>query len=976
MNYRNPRSAVRAGLLPAAIAFALAPALAGAQEQAEGNPTTLDRIEVTGSRIRQVDTETAQPVLSITRAEIEKQGFRSVADILQNVTAAGSPAISRSEPLSSGEMVGGYYIDLRNLGTQRTLVLVNGKRLGASVSGFQDVSQIPTVMVERIEILKDGASSIYGSDAMAGVINIITRSNFEGAEASAYFGQYDEGDGGKEAYDFVMGFSGDRGSITVGAEYSKEKGVWAKDRWFSQSSRTNRHPTQGWTTVSQWGSLIDPQDPTDPDDDIAYVLDRGADPYDFANYHLLDGTPITGDVSNSNEQMHLLTPTERRSVFVNGTFDITENIRFNTDLLYTKRSSEAQVAGYPLQSGAYGLMMSADSYYNPLGSHHTGGAGQEVGFVHRGWEVPRVSTNELTTFRFTGALEGSFQFADKYFDWDVGMLYNNAENIQMQTGNFRISAVRAATGESFYNTTTGRVECGSAAGLTAGTNPAYGAGPGGCVPWNPFIAAGRSGDGGITGNDELMAFLFPTTHNRGEVETNSYFANLTGSLFSLPAGDLGFAVGYEYRKEKGEFNPDALSQTGDSTDLAAGPTRGGYDVNELYAELSIPVLSDLPGAQELSFSVATRYSDYSTFGDTLNSKFGFKWKPLDQLMVRGTWAEGFRAPTIADLYGGGSQSFEYFTDPCDTLFGDAATNAATLARCAQDIANAATYRQLRQGFVEAEGPDEQSPVPFNSGSNPDLTPETSTSKTLGVVWSPTFAEGLNLSLDWWAVKVENTIVDDSPTDQLNDCYILGIAERCNSFTRDPTRGYVNNLSYGGRNAGYLDTEGYDMEATYRWDSDFGRFDFNWQTTYVSKYHLKTTNDDAVPVTIENGFVGYFRVRSNLSTNWTLGNFGVGWNMRYYSGSKERCYYADECTDPDYQSPDPTKNYGMNRMGANTFHDIQVRWNAPWNATISMGANNVFDHYAAPAYSAPNSQYSYYGGFDIGRFVYMQYKQTF
>ncbi|HSX65829.1 MAG TPA: TonB-dependent receptor plug domain-containing protein, partial [Pseudoxanthomonas sp.] len=365
MKHRNPRSAARVGLLPAAVAIALTPAFASAQEQAEGSATTLDRIEVTGSRIRQVDTETSQPVLTITRAEIEQQGFRSVADILQNVTAAGSPAISRAQPLSSGEMVGGYYIDLRNLGTQRTLILVNGKRLGASVSGYQDISQIPTVMVERLEVLKDGASAVYGSDAMAGVINIITRSNFEGAEASAYFGQYSEGDGEKEAYDFVMGFSGDRGSITVGAEYSKEKGVWAKDRWFSESSRTSRHPTAGWTTVSQWGTL--------QRGGTNYVLDRNADPYDFSNFHVQDGTPITGDVSNSNEQMHLLTPTERRSVFVNGTFDITDNVRFNTDLLYTKRSAQAQVAGYPLQSGAYDLMMSADSYYNPLGSHHTGG---------------------------------------------------------------------------------------------------------------------------------------------------------------------------------------------------------------------------------------------------------------------------------------------------------------------------------------------------------------------------------------------------------------------------------------------------------------------------------------------------------------------------------------------------------------------------------------------------------------------------
>jgi iron complex outermembrane recepter protein len=973
MKYRNPRFAVRAGLLPAGIALALAPAFAGAQEQAESNPTTLDRIEVTGSRIRQVDTETAQPVLSITRAEIEKQGFRSVADILQNISAAGSPAISRAQPLSSGEMVGGYYIDLRNLGTERTLVLVNGKRLGASVSGYQDVSQIPTVMVERIEVLKDGASSIYGSDAMAGVINIITRSDFEGAEASVYYGQYSQGDGQKDAADFIMGFTGDRGSLTVGVEYSKEDGVWAKDRWFSESSRGSRRPTVGWTTVSQWGTL--------QTGGRNYVLDRGADPYDFANFHLQDGTPITGDVSNSNQQMHLLTPTERRSVFANGKFDISDKVRFNTDILYTRREAQAQVAGYPLQSSAYDLMMSADSFYNPLGNQYNPGAGVDVGFVHRGWEVPRLSTNQLTTYRFTGAFEGSFEIGDKYFDWDVGYLYNNAENMQRQTGNFSIPAVRAATGESFYNANTGRVECGSAAGLAAGTNPAYGPGPGGCVPWNPFIAAGRSGDGGITGNDALRQFLFPTTHNTGEVESTNYFANLTGALATLPAGDLGFAVGYEYRKEEGSFEPDALSQSGNSTDLASGPTGGSYDVNEVYAELNVPILADLPGAKELSVSLASRYSDYSTFGDTVNNKFGFKWKPLDSLMVRGTWAEGFRAPTIADLYGGSSQSFEYFTDPCDTVFGDAATNPATLARCAQDIANAATFRQLKQGFVVADGPDEQSPVPFTSGSNPDLTPETSTSKTLGVVWSPSFVEGLNVALDWWAVKVDNTIVPDTPTDQLNDCYILGVAERCNSFTRDATLGIVSNLSYGGRNAGFLDTEGYDLEATYRWETgNFGRFDFNWQTTYVSKYEQKSTNDPNQPVNIENGFGSYFRVRSNLSTNWTMGNFGIGWNMRYFSGTKERCYldagYPVRCTDMDYQSGDPTKNYPMNRMGANTFHDLQVRWTAPWNATISVGANNVFDHYAAPAYSAPNSQFSYYGGFDIGRFIYMQYKQSF
>nr|WP_312131824.1 TonB-dependent receptor [Stenotrophomonas pavanii] len=928
--------------------------------------TNLDRIEVTGSRIRQVDTETAQPVLSISRASIEKSGFKTVADVLQNISAAGSPAISRSEPLSSGEAVGGFYIDLRNLGAERTLVLVDGKRLGASVSGLQDVSQIPSAIVERIDVLKDGASSIYGSDAIAGVINIITRKNFQGLEANAYVGQYGEGDGQKTSYDFVAGFTGDRGSVTIGAEYAEEKEVWAKDRWFSRYPRTTFHPAQNWSPVSQWGTIID------PDTDDWLVLNRGGDYRDVNQYHDQDFAGITGDTSNSNTQMHLLTPTKRRSVFANVQYDLTDNVLFVSDLLYTRRESQAQVAGYPLQSASYerlGAKWDADSYYNPFG--------KDMGFMRRGWEVPRLSTNKLTTFRFTGALQGSFQFNDKYFDWEAGYIYQNSENLQTQTGNYNVLAVNAATGPSFYNPATGRVECGTAAGLVDGSNPIYGPGAGGCIPWNPAIPFGRTGDGGLTGNPDLQQFLFPTTKNTGEVTTKTYYANIAGSLFTLPAGDLGFALGYEYREDKGSYVPDALSQTGYSTDLAAGPTGGGYNVNEVYLELNVPILADLPGAKELSFNAASRYSKYNTFGNTTNNKFGLKWKPIDQLLVRATYAEGFRAPTIDNLYGGSSQTFAYFTDPCDTEFGST-DQPGVAARCAAAIGpTASTFRQLRQGYVPASGPDEQTPDPFNAVSNPNLTPEKSKSKTVGLVWSPTFAQGLNMSLDWWNIKITNTIVTDSPDDQLNDCYVLGIAERCNSFTRDPNRHNVINLTYAPRNAGYQETEGFDFDVAYRFETDsWGTFNANLQNSYVTKNVLKTTNAQQVPVSILNGFGSNFRLRSNLVLGWERGDWGVTWGTRYFSSVKERCYYSDECSLPDFGSPDPVRDQPMNKRGSTMFHDVQVSWNAPWNATIAVGARNVFDHYGPQMYSAPNSQYSYYGGYDIGRFMYMQYKQKF
>lgn len=976
--------------LRGAITFALAMSsttagVAVAQEAQQA--TTLDRIEVTGTRIRQVDTETAQPVLLIDRNDIEKQGFQSVAEILQNITATGTPPISRAQPLSSGEAVGGTFISLRDLGAQRTLILVNGKRLGITTSGLQDVSTIPVVSVERIEVLKDGASSIYGSDAIAGVINIITRSNYDGAAGSVYYGQYSQGDGATTVADFTMGFTGDRGSLTIGAEYAKEEKVAAADRGYSAYPRSDRHPDFGWTTVGQYGGFVSvPADAlpgvtypaassTNPTRSIRVILREGGDPNNKADYRAQNtNSLVTTDKTNTNLQTDLRTPQERRSLFINGGYDVTDNVRIRTDFLYSNRDSNRQIAGYPLQALAFGVPMAANSYFNPLDA-------ELANWWRRTWEVPRNSASDLTTYRFAAAVEGSFEVGDRYFDWDVGYLYNSNKLVQSGTGNLNLTNARLAVGPSFLNAD-GQVQCG-----TAATPISFNA----CQPFNPFLAYGVIGPGGLTDNQALQDFLFPITHNTADTETTVYTANLAGSLFSLPAGDLGFAVGVESRKEEGTFEPDALVQSGNTTDLAQFPTRGDYTVDEIYAELQIPVLADLPGAKELSFSAATRYSDYDTFGDTVNSKFGFKWKPIDQLLIRGTWAEGFRAPTINDLYAGGSQSFDFFTDPCDVQFGASRTNAAVRANCAGDVPNADTFRQQQQGFVPTTAASSQTPLAFLSGSNDELTPEESTSKTLGAVWSPEFVEGLNVALDWWEIRVDNTIIGDTANLILNDCYINNIAERCAAFTRDPVTGIVNFLVRTGINAGYREVEGYDFDVTYRLPTDaWGNFAFQWNSTYTVRDDLVTTKN---PVQNPNPFTGvgwaatttgtHFRLRSNLNTTWEMGSFGASWMMRYYSGLKEACLSAasfpDECSDPNFSAPsnNGTATFqATNVRGGDTFHDIQVRWTAPWNATVSVGANNVFDHEGPYMYSQPSSNVSYYGGFDIGRFYYLKYQQRF
>ena len=504
--------------------------------------------------------------------------------------------------LTAGENAGGTYIDMRNLGTQRTLVLVNGKRLGISTSGYQDISTLPVSAVERIEVLKDGASAIYGSDAMAGVVNIITRSNVTGVTANVYHGQYSQGDGARDRFDVVAGWSNDRLSLTLSAEHAEEKGVWARDRGFSKYGMTDRHPydSSNWTTISQYGQFTGLRGPgCTATAGCGYSLNRGADPTNPANYHLTDSTPFTGDVSNANDQMHVMYPVKRDSVYFDGRFKITDNVNFRTELGYNQRESTRQIAGYPLQSSTAGVgSMSINSYFNPFGRQHGYATPTAVAWNRRTWEVPRVTTSELKTYRAVASFDGSFEIGSRYFDWEVGYQYNRNELESVATGNLHKARVAGGVGPSFYNAATGKVQCGTAAAPIS-----YDV----CKPWNPLVPYGTTAADGLYGNEELQAWLFPEEITKGRTTSKNFFANIAGSIVTLPAGDLGFAFGVESRKEEGKYTPDALAQTGATTNLAAGPTGGDYTVNEAYLEVNVPVLADLPGAKELTFNGATRF---------------------------------------------------------------------------------------------------------------------------------------------------------------------------------------------------------------------------------------------------------------------------------------------------------------------------------------------------------------------------------
>ncbi|WP_342315972.1 TonB-dependent receptor [Lysobacter sp. FW306-1B-D06B] len=972
--------------------------------------TTLDRIEVTGSRIKRADIETSQPIFSLSRDDIAAQGLTSVGDVIQNITANGSTLNTTFNNGGNGDTG----VSLRNLGANRTLVLVNGRRWvggasGTGLGGQVDLNSIPTAAVERIEVLKDGASAIYGSDAIAGVVNVILRQNFEGAEANAYIGQYDKGDGFRQSYDFTIGTTSDRFAAMLGFGYVKEDPVMAGDRYISKEPIYTTGAALGGSSTTPDGNFsvrfgecfTDPDDPDSatrcrpnatpgstgtPNSPGSFTYDRGAASTAWRNF--------TGaDIYNFAPDNYLLTPQERRSVFGNASVEITDDIRFKTTLTYNERQSEQLLAAMPITLGvpvagtnAGNVVISADSIYNPFG--------EDIDWVQRRAVETggRRFSQDVRTFAMNAGFEGTLNFAEKYYDWEAGYFYGRNKANNTTNGLFNVISLGNALGPSFVDAE-GVPTCGTA------TNPIAG-----CVPMNLL-----GGAGSIT--QDMLDYTTFVAHDEYSYTQKTYYANIGGDLFDLPGGPLGFSVGVEHRTEDGYDSPDALINSGNTTGNARTATNGGYDVDEAYLELAIPLLADLPGAKLLDFSVATRYSDYSNFGDTLNSKFGFRWKPIDDLLIRGNWSEGFRAPSIAELFAGQADSFPQLSDPCNQVnFGNQTPPAQ--ARC------------RAEGVPDGGYAQNNTQIRITVGGNPNLQPEKAESTTAGFVYSPSFVEGLDVSLDWWKIKIEDAITTVGGANIIQQCIDSGgTGATCDLYSRQPG-GEILSLLNTTVNIGGTKVEGWDMTVSYRLpENSWGKFSFTWDTTYLSEFLNDNDGDGRYGEDIftepaigaemaanEGGnlvgeydgpnLLNYWRIRSNLAARWEKGDWGATWNVRYYSSQNEPCQafedygYAWLCTTTGRTRSVPTDSNGNgiwdgpaggdsftsiaaneHHIGASTFHDASVYWNAPWNAKVTVGINNLFDKNPPIAFTSFANSFD--PQYDLpGRFFYFRYSQKF
>ncbi len=958
-NFKSLSIAIHAGLVASVTISLASPVKAQEQQGEEEGATTLDRIQVTGSRIKRVDAETSQPVFTLNTEEIRAQGLTSIGDVIQNISTNGSALNSTFNNGGNGET----QVDLRNIGSNRTLVLVNGRRWvgGTGLGGAVDLNTIPTSAVERIEVLKDGASVIYGSDAIAGVINIILRTDFDGAEASAFYGQFDKGDGTRQAFDFTVGSVGDKWSALVGIGYVEEQPVFAGDRPISAVPNFGATAGFGNSGTPPTGRFsingLRPDGTTGQ-----FIPDLTQGPAGFRPY--VGAT----DSYNFAPDNYLLTPQERTSLFTQGSLQITDNLRFETTITYNERKSEQLLAANPIVLGVINpgtngedIVISADNIYNPYGADITG-------IQYRPNEVGGRSFNQnVDTFAFSGAFKGSFDLGEKFFDWEAGYFYGNNDQNDSTEGLYNISALRQALGPSFIDPVTGAPTCGTVDAPIAR-----------CVPLNIL-----TGGGSVT--PEMAAFVGFNAKDKFGYEQKSLYASVGGGLFDIQGGEVAFSFGLETRDESGFDSPDALINLGDTTGNARTATAGDYSVDEAYLEFSIPLLADLPAAKLLEVNIASRYSDYSNFGDTTNSKAGLKWKPIDDLLIRGNWSEGFRAPSIAELFTGVSDSFPEVTDPCNgSLQGDPNINRP--ASCAGIPAYDQQNTQLRTLV----------------GGNVNLGPENSVSKTFGVVYSPGYVEGLGIAVDWWQIEIENAIFTQSAQSILNSCHFNNSAAACALISR-AADGQISRLLATPANIGTTLNEGVDLNVSYALpEFSWGKLNIVWDSTYFIESSDDVNGDGVVsedPVIGESGNqIGEYssrdnnwRIRSNLALRWEYGDFGATWNSRFYSNQEESCdaiagaQIVNLCSDPTRitnldgddagTEPDGPVARPQNRIPSVTFTDLSIFWSSPWDAKITFGVNNAFDR--DPPRSATVAANSFDPQYEVpGRFYYMRYNQRF
>lgn len=964
-------------LLLAARAYAQEATTPEPQDKSE---EPIAEVTVTGSRIARPETAFANPVVSIDADAIQKSGSTNITQLL-----ASSPALVGS---IQGNRTGGSetnfgetglnLLDLRNLGTDRTLVLVDGRRHVAAEAGSAavDIDAIPTDLIEAVDVLTGGASAIYGADGVSGVVNFRMKHDFEGISARAQAGTSRHGDGDNRFGSLTFGhnFSDGRGNIALAIEYNSDQRLPDQARSFLRDPKARDF-------FRNQADLDD--DPNLPDyipyNDVRYAdssREGGIDvDFDYAadfegNGAIYDrGMVLDGSggytVGGSSTPIAIyqgdLFPRMRRSLFNALThFDVNDSLSVYAEAKYV----HANAFSYSQPTYEFDeLVFTPDNPFMPDSIRNAivpGGAAAFFGddSVPDGVVMLRdnfdlgINAEDIDRDTLRGVIGATGELTE-HAKYDISYVWGETRSRIVERNN-RITANWAAATDVVSDPVTGNPVCRSSLDPDAPAELA------GCVPFNVF--------GSHVQDPAALDFILTDSISHSRLSQQVLSASVSGNLGSflqLPGGSLGYAVGVEYRKEKSRFTPDPLIEQSLTWIGGEQATKGDFDVKEIFLELNAPVLEDHRFAKLLSFGGAIRLSDYSTIGKTTTWKVDTVYAPVNAVSLRGTYSQAVRAPNIAELFNPPSYLSNFIVDPCDTqeLNNGSSSRAANCAQLLTGLGIDPTT------FSPSNSPNSTVFTDGLAGGNPGLSEETAKTWTAGVVLRPGFLRALTVTLDWYDIKIKQAINTPEAQELADLCVDQPTLDNqyCPGITRSGSTGFISTFNVQPENVAGFTTSGLDLTATYAIPTEtLGEFNVRLLGGYL--HELKFVASPGAEAVSQRGQQYMPELVATLNVDWEKGPFAVTYSVDWFNQTN-RYTNADLAGDPDYVS----RKYRY--VKAKWEHDMQVGYDFNDKLNVYAGVNNLFDQ-KPDIGSGSVDTLSSYPISAMGRFFYIGGKASF
>lgn len=900
--------------------LALACGVAGAQELADDDTDVeVEEVVVTGTRIARKDFTSPSPITTIDRTELTLAGAANVEDLL-NTLPQIVPDFNRT---SNNPGNGSAQINLRGLGPQRNLIMLNGRRfVPTGIGGQVDVNNIPSALIERIEVVTGGASAVYGSDGVSGVVNFILRDDFEGAEVNAQFDITDAGDG--EVYDLNLAlghvFAGGRGHVTVFYNYNKRTPVFQSDREFTNVF-IDDDPFSG--EIFESGSSATPATRIFFPAVIDGVFAAAGVTFNP------DGTPRAfldpEDRFNFAPDNFLQTPLDRHAVGAFAHYDLSDSVTAFVEFNYAHNESGQELAPSP----AFDL--TAVNVDNPVLTPETQTVfrdnfddGSGLAFIFLGRRLvevgPRKANFQRDLWRVVAGLKGEV-FDD--WSWEAYFSYSKVDQVKVLSNDASFSRFRQAllvdpaTGQCF--------------------DPS-----GGCVPLDIF------GEGRMS--QEAADFIrFGELRNTGFTKEQIASASITGDLMELPAGSLGAAFGVEWRRDDAEQIADEALFTGDTIGFFPfEPIKGGFEVWELFAEALVPVLSGMPMAEYFGLEFGLRFSDYTTSGSVWTWKSGAEWQLIPSLRFRGMFQRAVRAPNILEL-------FEAPTELSPLSFVDEDQCSASKDPVGNGVADICIAQGIPADQVGVFEALEFFPGSLSFGGNPDLIEETANTYTVGAVIEPEVISGLTVSIDYFNIRIKDAI-QPLGGDAFNVpglCFSLGDPNSvfCNAITRGPT-GDITSLRAPQSNVAKLETTGIDVQIKYRFEVDRLGIGGDSASFALSVFGTRLIRHAIQPSPLEPSFdcAGLFGFPCNFSSLGTLPKYRTTSRLTYSSGPvslslRWRWIAGTKNGFPLFaeQNNLPPLDLAIPKIGDENIFDLSFTFQVHERVDIYGGVSNIFEN---------------------------------